>query len=295
MTMVVSKRKRKKSLAHGRSVIAAAEKASTLSSKATKSLINKHHQLNKQLAKAERDCDTVKIERLRNELSNEGGLERYQSASITGQSLLRGGDSSKVLVDWLKPHLRSEPLTVRKVRVLEVGALSIDNAISKVPNVEMTRIDLNSQHTDITSQDFMAMSTPSSTVDSFDIVSLSLVVNYVPDPEGRGEMLKRVGSFLRRSAPESEDGGTRVMPTGALPALFLVLPGPCVTNSRYMTEERLNEIMNKLGYVRMERKLSARLVYYLWHYAGSTSAAGTVPKRKVNDGHTRNNFCIVLR
>lgn len=256
-------------------------------------MINKHHRLQKQLAKAERDCEFTEVTRLKEEIAKNGGLEHYQSASIIGQSNSRGGDSSSVLVDWLKPDLEHTQLAAKKLRVLEVGALSIDNAISKVQNVEMTRIDLNSQHPQIKKQDFMTMAIPLDIANQFDIVSLSLVVNYVPDAEGRGDMLRRVSSFLRPfSASEAVQGADQ---PSQLPVIFLVLPAPCVTNSRYLSEQRLGEIMTNLGYSLLQRKISTKLVYYLWRLDGAPVRSAAVPKKKVNDGQTRNNFCIVLR
>jgi hypothetical protein len=53
-----------------------------------------------------------------------------------------------------------------------------------------------------------------------------------------------------------------------LPGLFLVLPAPCVTNSRYLDEERLEAMMRGLGYTRVRRKMSLKLVYYFWRWEG---------------------------
>jgi len=81
-----------------------------------------------------------------------------------------------------------------------------------------------------------------------------------------------------------------------LPSLFLVLPAPCVTNSRYMDESRLEAIMESLGYVRVRKKLSNKLVYYLWRME-SSKAKRTVPfkKEEIRSGKARNNFAIILK
>lgn len=88
-----------------------------------------------------------------------------------------------------------------------------------------------------------------------------------------------------------------------LPALFLVLPAPCVTHSRYLNEKRLQEIMEGLGYERVKRKMSPKLVYYLYRLREipnedkGESAGREVEfgKIQVNAGRDRNNFCIVLK
>lgn len=128
--------------------------------------------------------------------------------------------------------------------------------------------------------------------EGFDVVSLSLVVNYVGDAAGKGEMLRRVGKFLR--------GGNGTQGEVALgdtvPALFLVLPAPCVLNSRYMDEERLKEIMESLGYVLKTRKMSRKLVYYLWRFDGPDKARRKAwKKEELRTGGARNNFAIVLQ
>lgn len=305
-------KKRPKSLSHGRPPILSKHKdvPRSLTSKATRTLIRTHHRLQKQHAAALRAGDNAKAAELLKAIESNGGLELYQVASIKGQSAERGGDSSRVLVQWLKENgtitgeqsASSDSIELdtkvtgghkKKVKghllkVLEVGALSPSNAISGLPSLSITRIDLHSQHPLIETQDFMERPIPDNDEEKFDIISLSLVLNYVPDAVGRGEMLKRICRFLRfaRQSGDTEENST-------IPALFLVLPAPCVTNSRYLTEERLTRIMENLGFVLMHKKLSAKLVYYLWRYqSGGTQKP--VPKENLRAGGSRNNFCVVL-
>ena len=128
--------------------------------------------------------------------------------------------------------------------------------------------------------------------EGFDVVSLSLVVNYVGDAAGRGEMLRRVGKFLRRRSGGEDEGGVEER----VPALFLVLPAPCVLNSRYLDEERLEAVMESLGYVLKERKMSRKLVYYLWRFEGPDKGRRKAwKKEELKTGGARNNFAIVLR
>ncbi|KAL8870323.1 MAG: hypothetical protein Q9174_003605 [Haloplaca sp. 1 TL-2023] len=286
------KSKRPRLLSHTRPT--SVTKPASLSSQATRSLIRKHHTLQKQLQTAIAQGDGNSIEDLQTQLEASGGLKKYQEASIQGQSSERGGDSSKVLVEWIN---EMHQLGQSKLRMLEVGALKVDNACSRSEVFDMTRIDLHSQHPDIETRDFMEMPVPSPkniAAEGFHVVSLSLVVNYVGDAVERGNMLRRVGDFLKpRQGMHRKDEAMN----SVLPALFLVLPAPCVTNSRYLNEDRLEEILVALGYVKVQRKLSKKLIYYLWRFdASKGKTQDTVfRKQEVNPGASRNNFTIVLK
>ena len=92
--------------------------------------------------------------------------------------------------------------------------------------------------------------------DQFDIISLSLVLNFVPTDGGRGEMLKRTCLFLDKRASR----GMSELLQRTFPALFLVLPAACITNSRYMNEERLTLMMASLGYVLLKVRQTDKLI-----------------------------------
>ncbi|KAL2022288.1 hypothetical protein VTK56DRAFT_5686 [Thermocarpiscus australiensis] len=288
---MASKKKRpQKSLTAGRPPVL--HRPKSMSRKATKALINRHHLLEKRRRQAIAKGDKAEEEAIEAEIRALGGIERYQEASLQGQRHDRGGDSSRVLMQWLQPCLSSQ-LTVsgRRLRMLEVGALSTQNACSKSGHFEVERIDLNSQEDGILQQDFMERPLPRDESELFDIVSLSLVLNFVPDPRERGEMLRRTTRFLHdpsryRDAPPLLD---------CFPSLFLVLPAPCVTNSRYLDEERLATIMASLGYTKAASKTTQRLVYYLWRRAQALEGtAGPFPKKEIRSGPNRNNFAVVL-
>lgn len=283
----------KKSLSHGRPPTAQKPPAS-LSSTASRDIIRSHHQLHKALHQALEDGDNDKARTVGEQIEAAGGLKLYQLASITGQSVDRGGDTSKQLMIWLRDDPRISNSQDGMLKMLEVGALSLTNACSKSGLFDMTRIDLNSQHPDILQQDFMEMPCPGDK-DRFDIVSLSLVLNYVPDPAERGEMLRRTCNFLK---PPTEDTDSTTGETNQplLPSLFFVLPKPCVTNSRYLTEDHLSEIMAGLGYTQARKKLTAKLHYSLWRYNPShASKSPKAAKTLLNPGGNRNNFHIILR
>lgn len=262
------------------------KKPASISSKATQRLIIAYHALQKDLSRAKAVNDEAKISSLQAQIDALGGIEAYQRASIQGQSTSRGGDSSLVLMTWLKPQIPALKALVKPCRVLEVGALSTKNACSTSKLFEIERIDLNAQGPGITQQDFMERPLPTREEDKFDMISLSLVLNFVPDTKGRGEMLRRTTRFLRKKDPASS------VPEVAA-TLFLVLPEACIENARYCNEERINRIMTSLGYVQLQRKQTTKLVYYLWQWKNEVKEQ-TFPKQMLKDKGGMNNFCIEL-
>lgn len=285
--MAPSKSRIKKRLSLARGRPPKSNPSSSISSKATRSLIRSHHQLQKSHAQALAQGNQQLAENLASQIAAQGGLQSYQLASKTGQSAQRGGDSSSVLVGWLEPVFSALKESGGLLKVLEIGALSAKNAISKAPNCEVTRIDLHAQEKGILQQDFMERPLPATELERFDIVSLSLVLNYVPDVGGRGDMLSRTTDFL--SAPSRN---LNIM--GRVPGLFIVLPAACVINSRYMTEERLKDIMKSLGYDVVEKKISSKLVYYLLHFDPGRKTKVSFAKAEIRPGGQRNNFAITL-
>ena len=96
------------------------------------------------------------------EIASLGGIEAYQVASTQGQDSLRGGDSSKKLVEWLKANYTSTISGSNMLNALEIGCLSANNAISTSKIfLEVIKIDLNSQNqSKILQQDFMQRPMP---------------------------------------------------------------------------------------------------------------------------------------
>lgn len=256
-------------------------KKPVMSARSTRTIIRAHHQLEKALAVAQSAGDAAEVSRLEQQLAAQGGLAKYQQASLQGQGRDRGSDSSKQLLEWLRPSLTDQAINLR---VLEVGALSTQNECSRSPFLSVTRIDLHSQEPGIEQQDFMQRPLPRQDCDYFDIVSLSLVLNYVPTSDGRGAMLRRICNFFARPVNGKP-----------LPLLFLVLPAPCVLNSRYLDDAQLEKIMRSLGFGRLQCKSTAKLIYYLWEYTSTAPESSIIfPKVEVNAGSRRNNFCITL-
>ncbi|KAH6893579.1 putative methyltransferase-domain-containing protein [Thelonectria olida] len=285
--MAPSKPSKLKSLSSSRPPTA--RSSLTMSRKASRTLINTHHQLDKQRRQAVAKKDKKAEERINAEIAKLGGIDQYQKASLQGQSVDRGGDTSKVLLDWLpvaELRRQEEPL-----KMLEVGALSTRNACSTSGIFSMQHIDLNSQEFGIKQQDFMDRPLPKGESEIFDIISLSLVLNFVPEAEGRGQMLLRTLSFLRE-ASEAPLGTAKEL----FPSLFVVLPRSCVDNSRYFTDARFDELMATLGYARMKTKMTQKLTYSLWKRIGpSPGKVSNFGKKEMNPGRTRNNFVMTLR
>lgn len=258
-----------------------------LSSKATRNLIRSHHKLMKLRAQALKEGNHTLVRDIDAQIEANGGLESYQLASKLGQSLERGGDSSKVLIDWINPRLARLKGTPFRLRLLEIGALSTKNACSTNPHLNVTRIDLHSQEPGILQQDFMKRPLPRNDDERFHLISLSLVLNYVPGATGRGDMLKRCLAFLTKSLPPD-------CPITFAPSLFLVLPLACVTNSRYLTESRLQEILSSMGFILARSKRSSKLIFQLWEHS-ERYRPKPFKKEILNPGKTRNNFAIVVR
>lgn len=296
--MVSGKKQTLKSLKAGRPPLSRSSR--TMSRKASRSLINSHHQLDKRRLQAITKGNKVEAAAITEELAKLGGLSHYQQASLQGQSHERGGDTSKILLQWLPESVLN--LCGRPLKMLEVGALSTSNACSTSGIFDVVHIDLHSQGSGILQQDFMERPLPqpsgedgSEKGDRFDIISLSLVLNFVPDGAGRGQMLARTVSFLRdqsrRATPLSDPEDELIFP-----CLFVVLPRSCVTNSRYFTTERFEELMSALGYVNIRAKQTQKLTYTLWRQDGRKSEGrlASFPKKEINPGKTRNNFVITL-
>jgi 25S rRNA (adenine2142-N1)-methyltransferase len=248
-----------------------------------------HHELKKRKARALKKGNDKEVADLSAQMVALGGLPRYQQASLVGQSKDRGGDSSKVLLEWLRPFLPKgdqQNAATRPIKMLEVGALSSTNACSVSSYFQVEHIDLHSCEPGILEQDFMKRPLPGSDAQKFDIISLSLVLNFVPDAADRGEMLRRTLGFLRDARDPSE---------APFPAVFIVLPRSCLFNSRYLTQERFGELMGSLSFRELHFRVTSKLVYSLWlRHEAPPCGQSRFRKQETNPGRSRNNFAIVL-
>ncbi|KAG0240536.1 hypothetical protein BGW41_006931 [Actinomortierella wolfii] len=256
-------------------------------------------------AKEEQEADLARIIEIRQQMENLGGLDMYQKASTLGQSKQRGGDSSRWLVPILQriyfPEKTSDTSTTTSatttnttkkltldppLRLLDVGALSPFNYQKQSSWIRVTPIDLNPQHPQIQKMDLLEMPIPTRSEDLYDVVCLSLVVNFVGDPRQRGEILRQA---------------TRCLVPGR-GILYLVLPLPCIENSRYMDHELLVDMMRYLGCSTLiDHHFAKKLAYYAFRFDGNTPTARPqdttprFPKKLRHDKPNRNNFCIILQ
>ena len=186
-----------------------------------------------------------------------------------------------------------------RFRCLEIGALKPDNLASCSNWLDNHPIDLRSQHPDIEEQDFFQRSLPLEEKDRFDIISCSLVLNFVAQPVDRGRSpswpFKRL---LMTASGRMLDLIHLHLQPRSHSMLFLVLPLPCVTNSRYTTRESLRDLMQVVGFEQVEARFKegGKVGYWLyrWSEANSADRSQCGKKRILADGKKRNNFAIIL-
>ncbi|KIS71311.1 25S rRNA (adenine2142-N1)-methyltransferase [Mycosarcoma maydis] len=256
--------------------------------------IAKFHTLLKQLEQAKTAADKDEIQA---GLDSLGGLAQYQAWSLTGSAKAGQTPTSKWCMEALATvykHDRDLP----KFRVLDVGAIT-GTAYEKYRWVDATYIDLHPQGDNVQKYSFFEFPVPTDTKQRFNMVALSLVINFVGDVRKRGEMLRHVHKYL----PDNQD----------TPGFcFLVLPLSCLTNSRYMNQSHLRAILSSLGFNVVKQSDSNKLSRWLLQRKplkerqeaaannGNAAAAsdewdGTVfKKRDINPGKDRNNFAIVV-
>lgn len=249
--------------------------------------LRKKYQKNKRLSSKDLDNLNCLLNFITKEIVDNGGLQKYQIASIMGQNSDRGGDSSKKLMKWIL-ELNDSGKNFKDMTTLEIGCLRIDNVISQhkykkfIKSIE--RIDLNSNHPDIKKEDFLLKTLPESNEDKFDLISCSLVVNFVPDENKRGEMMMRLKKFCKNQG-----------------LVFLVLPLPCVTNSRFTDDELLvSKIMEQgLNFKLLKEHKSNKIAYYLFQnnnlvFNENFLKKNHGSKRIINNKPGMNNFCITF-
>ena len=80
--------------------------------------------------------------------------------------------------------------------------------------------------------------------------------------------------------------------------LFLVLPLPCPSNSRFMSIASLRNLMAAVGFelVRERWKKDGRLGYWLWQWRDAKPEYRSHWEKRImeEDGPNRNNFSILL-
>jgi len=184
-----------------------------------------------------------------------------------------------------------------RIRLLDVGSLS-NHYLPYSDLIDCTAIDLNPQHPSVKKMDFFDMPVPRSNRTAsisesgssqngdgddglYDVVVLSLVLNFVGDRSKRGLMIQRSLKLLR------SDGVGR---------LFIILPAACLRNSRWINHERfVTKCMKPLGATLGECKYTRKLacMEFIKDPASTTPAVRSFRSEGiVLPGETRNNFSI---
>lgn len=211
-------------------------------------------------------------------------LVKYQQESLNGETI--GFDSSVFVLQHL--HLldfageRYSTVTGgRTLSLLDVGAIknryTPENANMAGLNLNVTCIDLNESNDKdhVVRADFFDYCATGER--TFDIIVLSLVINFDGDKARRGEMLRLCGAALN--------------PNGLA---FIVLPLACIDNARYLDEELFTAICLACGLAIFKQRRTAKLFMCVCRKVASEPVRKTFKKRKVHDGVNCNNFCIEL-
>ncbi|KAI0747872.1 nucleolus protein [Daedaleopsis nitida] len=239
----------------------------------------------KQHAKAETLSAQNELSSVEEEIEALGGLAAYQRMSTIGQGKDRGGGSEKVLIAWMRELKLPEEVNACKtpLHLLEVGALKPDNYASCGAWLDVTPIDLHSQHPSILEQDFLLMDIEEHR-GKWDVISLSLVLNFPPNPTDRGQMLRIAHDLLQ--------------PQGLL---FVALPLPCIMNSRFMTPDHFEGLMKFVGFdqIRTHWKDGGKMAYWLFRQtlrpiSTTYQEHELYQKKAVFRQGNRNNFLILL-
>lgn len=295
-------------------------------SKATKrklhqKFITRFHTINKELAN-DPNLTVEKRSMLENEKKELGGLETYQKASVKGEKLKGKFQTSKWFVKQIQEQNCQLKLIIdrkeknkqegkQKLKLLDVGALD-ENYAKQSSWIDCTSIgknleekekemnmcvcfrfnsfmfvslfflDLHSQHPSVKQMDFFDFKLEDES-QPLDVLCLSLVLNFVGSFQARGEMLRRCKRLLK------QDGGI----------LFIVLPLPCVSNSRYMNHELFIELLSSLSFKLHTHHFSAKLAFYIFEQSTQPVPTSLITKdfktrKLVRKGLDRNNFWIML-
>ena len=139
-----------------------------------------------------------------------------------------------------------------EVKVLEVGAINTEmieaakrsKSDYRKTDISVRSIDIQSQHPDIEELDFFDLEKTEST--KYDVIVCSMVLNCVPTPDQRGQMLIKLRHHL------VEDG-----------LLFLTVPCTCLKLSKYMDKQRFVELIKSLGYSLVEEKETPKVAFFV--------------------------------
>lgn len=161
-------------------------------------LIQKFHELNAQLEKVKKDkslslsLKKQKIDTIKQEIDKLGGLSLYQKASLLGNKFFNSST-------WLIKKLEEKRLNAvfskdHPLRLLDVGALDLN--YKQACWISAKAIDLHPQLPSIEKADFFELDDSNM---SYDVVAISLVLNFVGSPDLRGMMIKKAFKMTANS------------------------------------------------------------------------------------------------
>ncbi|PXF49410.1 25S rRNA (adenine(2142)-N(1))-methyltransferase [Gracilariopsis chorda] len=211
------------------------------------------------------------------------GLENYQTASREGEKLSAGFDCSK----WVLHELRDVTFAASSVKLLDVGAIikrfpGATTTASGQVAMQVTAIDLHPENSELGSHviqaDLINYAAREDLHATFDVICLSLCVNFEGCPKRRGLMLKSAQVLLK-------DNGL----------LFFTLPAACVQNSRYFDEQLLRQVLSACGMQQTKLHFTNKLMLCVSRKAHHAFVAAQLQKRRVlRQGTSRNNFWITI-
>jgi 25S rRNA (adenine2142-N1)-methyltransferase len=214
------------------------------------------------------------------------GIDQYQVASRTGEAVNGGVDCSawiqaQIANACASAHSRPQPLSL-----LDVGAI-VQRFHSTVLgahglSLHVKSIDLNPQDSSgqVEKIDFFDFAVQAAEQElTYDVVVLSLVLNFVPLASNRGKMLSLAHSITS--------------PSGLL---FIVLPRACVANSRYCDEELISRILKCAGWSVTKTAHTSKLARFMCMKVDPCPGKQETftARQTVRGGSGRNNFLILM-
>eukprot|EP00193_Tetraselmis_chui_P006789 CAMPEP_0177758208 /NCGR_PEP_ID=MMETSP0491_2-20121128/4062_1 /TAXON_ID=63592 /ORGANISM="Tetraselmis chuii, Strain PLY429" /LENGTH=261 /DNA_ID=CAMNT_0019273927 /DNA_START=106 /DNA_END=890 /DNA_ORIENTATION=+ len=204
------------------------------------------HELTAELQAAKSTGKSDKAASIQKELDNLGGRGAYQEASVLATS--RSRHTSKWVFSELTRLAHRPGKGEPALRVLEVGA--VNTQICSIPWMDVHAIDINSCNPRIKQIDFFDL-VPNG---EYFVVVCSMVINCVPTPEARGQMMRNLYAHTHR-------GGL----------VFLTLPLRCLTHSKATTWDMFVAIAEKVGFSIQSSKISPKVAFFCLRRPDGTS------------------------
>ena len=271
-------------------------------------LIRDFHVIEKRIAALDRDpkfsgdpeARARERTRLEAKLTSLGGIDAYQKASLSGERQFSFNSAHWVLDELCERRVQIKEQLLEKgtkpvCTLLDVGAIKnkydpkIEPRVRQLTSIfplQTTSIDLNPQDKTVIKANFLDFARGQSP-GSFNVVVLSLCINFEGNPAKRGEMLRQAAHLL---------------PEGGL--CFVLLPAPCIENSRYMNLNLFLKTMRVVGLELAEHpvskqpshKTAGKLFYAVACKRAAIAQPHIAIKRTLcRGGKHRNNFCIIVK